>query len=606
MSRRSWLPGLCVLSVLAAAPAGAALPHLPTAPLRAAFAAQRAGGAERSETLARALLVTAAHSPVERRPALLELATQLDPTLAEPHLERARLALCHGDVADAGAALARAWEAVRTDARQQALWLHRAFHAAHLLLAATLLTLGALLVLRSLPLARHAAGERLGSDGAATILLLAPILAAVLLSPSLGLLLLIAALATFMPRGERTSLALLCIGLAALDVALPRFVPHAMLLDPRTQIAQVARANDAAADAALVRRLTPRGSPSADVEIVLGMQARRRGDVETARGHYIACLRADSTCAAAYVNLANLFFRAGQYERAAAGYRAAQALDPSEPLPYADLAQTYIRMTHYEESDQELRAAAEHGFGDVSRRRGAWRDESFPVLDMTIAAPRLLQMARREAAARPEHARELLQTWQSAAWRGVRPDLAPWLLLGAAVLLLSRWRWRALAMPCPECGALRCAVCAASEGAEETCPACQPARPRPSSRGDDVPSAEEVEPARRRPAHPRAFEGRWLAGLFPGAADVLLGAPFAALVAALVGWSALLAGATAIEAARSHAVPWYVGVDAGLLRGAALVFACAYLPGLVALRRRERLTRATVGPAAWRRQPQEA
>jgi hypothetical protein len=565
--------------------------RLPTAALQAAYEQERGRGVERSETLARALLVTAPHLADERRDAALVLAGRADPTLAEPHLARARLALDRRDPAGACAAIVDAWKAAALDARQTAVWLQRTARALHGLAAACLATLALLVAVRSFGLARHALGERLGSRAAAVFLVVAPLAGALAASRPLGLLVVMLAFASFVRRRERWALAVPCVLLAGVDLALPALAPYAMLLDPSTRSAQIARLADGGPDPESERRLAAVTPRTPEIDLVLGLQARRRGELGVAHARWVACLRADSTCAAAYTDISNLFFRAGELERAAPGYRAAQALAPEHPLPYANLAQTYIRMLRYGESDRELRAASARGFEDLARRRSLWRDPDVPVLDMTLSRAEILADARREAAVAPLQARRLLQAWRSPAWSAVHLEVSPWLLLGVALLLASRLRLRGLVTACPGCGGVVCAHCAARAEAEPLCDGCQAARGRAPVRSFGI---EAPAPAPRRRVASAA--GRWMAGLFPGAAELVRGAPFAALAAALVGWSALFAVFAAVDAARLRVAPWYAGIDTLLLQVAFAVFGLAWLPGLVRLRRRDRSRRASSRP----------
>src|SRR5262245_16962968 len=261
---------------------------LPTASLRAYFEAERAAGAERSEPLARALLWTATHSTEAQRIELLDLAARADPAVAEPYLERARLALGNGDVADACAALTAAWRAARSDARGEAFWLQRMVRAFHAALTGVLLTWAGLLVLRAVRLARHSVGAALRSSGAATLLVVVPIIAAVLASSVLGALIALAAASPFVRRRERRLAAVLCGLLAGTEISLQFCAPHAVLLDPRTRTAHIAHLNVAGHDAALEQALAGASQRSAATEVVLGLQARRRGDARAAEAHFVA------------------------------------------------------------------------------------------------------------------------------------------------------------------------------------------------------------------------------------------------------------------------------------------------------------------------------
>jgi tetratricopeptide (TPR) repeat protein len=576
-----------VLAVVRPLPADAdpaASARFPTAALRAYFEAARAAGAERSEPLARALQRTAAHGSPAQRDAWLALAAQADPGLPETHVARARAALRRADVPDLCTALATAARAVRRDARAEARVLQGGVRAAHSLLTATLVTLAALLALRSLRLVRHALGEALGSATAATLLVGVPCAVALVTAPAIGSLLVLAALAPFVRKRESRVLAVPCILLAGLEIGLRFAAPHAVLLDPRTRSARIAHLNDGGHDATFERELGAETKRSAEVDLVLGLQARRRGDTASAQERFLAALRADSTCAAAYVNLANIFFRSGDYGRAATGYRAAQTLAPDDPIPYANLAQTYIRMTQYVDSDLELRAAAERGIADVMRRRGLWRDEAEPVFDATLPPGALLQLARGEIERRPRLAVAAVESWRSQPWRGMRPAVAPVVLLAAAVCLLKGMRLRRVAVPCTDCGTIVCTHCITQSPGDDRCNSCQIARPRARIAGSD-----NIPPERRRRVS--LASGRWMAPVFPGAADLVRGTPVAALVAVTCTWIAILAAHAVIDTARVRAIPWWVAADLRALVAAIVAVGLLWLPGLLRLRERELETR---------------
>lgn len=577
------MQALLVAASLACAAPGAAHAGtvMPTAPLHKYYEAECATGAERSEPLARALLWTARQAPAERRSALLALAAQADPAIADPHLLRAWSAAKMCDVAGTIAALGDAWRAIRLDAREEARWLRAAFRVASGLLSATLFTLALLFVLRALRLTRHALGESMGSRGAATVILAVPPVATLLLSPALAAIVLLLESIPFVRRREARTAGTVCILLGLLDGGVRFAAPHALLLDPRTRTAKIAHLNDAGHDAALERQLADLPKRSADVELVLGLQAGRRGDHDAAREHFVAALRADSTNAAAYVNLANLFFRQGDYERAATGYRAAQSLDPSQPLAYSNLAQTYIRLTQYGESDRELHAAAERGMANITRRRGLWRNEAQPVLDATLPAGTLLRLAHAELAAAPALRGSVLQTWRSAPWRGLPSEGTTAILILAGVVLLWAPRVRRVVLDCPECGIVLCAHCVAQSPTDERCNTCQLARPLPR-----VPGSEVVPPEKRRRVS--LASGRWVAPLFPGAADLVRGAPVAAVFAVAAAWVLLGTAAATVESARLHSEAWYVTANARLLQAAGVCVGILWLPGLLRLRGRER------------------
>jgi hypothetical protein len=454
-------------------------------------------------------------------------------------------------------------------------------HAAHWLLTGTLFTLAVLIALRNLRLTRHAVGEALGARVAALVLLVVPVVAAAVVSPALAVLVVLAGSTPFLRRRESRTLGAVCLMLALVDGGMRLFAPHALLLDARTRTAKIAHLNDAGHDGALERQLAAEARRPAEVELVLGLQARRRGDSATAQQRFVAALRADSTCAAAYVNLANLFFREGSYERAATGYRAAQALEPELPLSYANLAQTYIRMTKYAESDHELRAASDRGIAVINQRRGLWRDEAQPVFDATLQRETLLALAAAELDAVPSLRHTVLQTWRSRPWRHFPPVVAIVLLAVTGGILLWTPRLSRIAVCCPECGIVMCTHCVAMSPLDDRCNPCQIARPRPRA-----PGAEVISTDRRRRLS--LATGRWVAPLFPGSADLVRGAPVAATFAIAAAWIMLGVAALGIEIARLRSEAWYVATDARLLQAAATAVGILWLPGLFRLRARER------------------
>jgi len=578
----SWCARIVLLlGVALASPVLARPLDLPPGPLADALTLERERGVERSEALARALVHTARERPRRERAALLDAACALDPAFVDAHVARARAALASGDAPSAATAFKSAWDALRLDARARARWTARAAHGLHALLAAMLGVLALLHAMRGLPLARHTLGEQLGSRTAATLLLVVPCIAALVTSLAIGTLVALAIFASFIARRDRILLAVVALALAALDWTLPFFAPEAVLLDPRTRTARIAVLNDGS-DADAEQRLKALPERSAAVELVLGLQARRGGDHETAHARFLACLRADSTSAAAYVNLANVFFRTQQYERAAAGYRAAIALDDRDPIAPANLAQTYIRLLQYAESDRELRAASNLGFSAVAARRALWRDESQPVFDRTLDAAQIRALARREAAADPQVARARVQGWRCGVWRGVRADVAPGLLLAVALFLLSHLRLRILASVCPDCGTLVCSHCIAQAPEDDRCNTCQARRPHTIAR---FAIAESAKPASRRRMSLAA--GRWVAALFPGAADLVRGAHASAFLGVGAGCAALLVAHAVVAAARLQSAPWMLAADAALLRAAAVTLGLVWLPGLLRLRHRD-------------------
>ena len=418
----TWCRGLAPLLLVffvACAVADETTPALPTAALESAMKRERAAGTVRSQPIAGALLHVAERAPSERRSELLHLAAQADPTLAAPHFARAREALRHADVPGIYEALAGAARAIPLDARQETSWLRLATRATHAWLAAVLSTLVILLALRSARLAAHVFGARLGSTPAAAVALVAIAVGAFAASAALGTLVTAALAAPFLRRRERACVMALCALLAALEISVQTVGPRALLLDPRSDVARSSRVAAGISDRELESAWSAAPERTATQEFLLGLLARQRGDFELAKRRYSACLERDSTFAAAYVNLANLFFYAGRYDRATVGYRAAATFEPTDPVARYDLAQTYIRTTHYAEADGELAAAAALGMAAAARRQSIWHDDASPVLDATLSKQQILDLARDEWRRAPRPA--LLWAWRSESWRDLHP-----------------------------------------------------------------------------------------------------------------------------------------------------------------------------------------
>lgn len=565
--------------------------ELPTSPLTQYYSEARTRGAEACEPLARALVFTSRQYPTDERIRALEQASLADPTLPGPHLERAYVLLRSGDFPSACVAVRDAAVTVLSDAVQQALLLRRAFWVVHTLLLVTLGTLVALLLLRTLPFVYHILYTQpqrpLAVVGIAGLL----IAAAFYVSALLGVLASTAVLLPFASRSERRVLAALCLGLALSELALPWMRPHALLLDPTSWSATLARAQTHAWDPMLEARVAGDVPAGPERDLALGLQARRRGDQAAARRHYLSALQADSTWATAYINLANVFYISGDYRRAAAGYRSAQSFAPSSPHAHGNLAQTYIRMLQFKEADDELRDAADHGYKAISKRREAWSHDATPVLDARMGPRELLRYAHREARARPEHASQLLIAWRGEAWRNAPLQMTPWLLVVFAGVLLSRLRYASWAFECGSCVRVACTHCAlaARDTRSRICRHCDAA-------------AEFERPARGRAWSPRTTDARgkkhlslrpprmadtaaaWLALLFPGGADLVAGAARRAAWTALLAWCSLLAAVALAHASAERGAPWFVSLHPAALRVALGVFWLLWLPGLLRLR----------------------
>jgi tetratricopeptide (TPR) repeat protein len=395
-------------------------------------------------------------------------------------VQQALLWLRQRDLASASLAAREALYCLRTDAVQQAQWLRGLVHGAHSLALAALVTMTVLLLVRTLFFAQHLVDDRAGNAPATLLALAFVLLTAAWQAPLAALLVVLLVLVPFLARGERRVLGVLCVALALCEAPVPLLATRAMLLDPGAAGARLAQAQSAGSDARLERSLLREIAPGRERDLVLGLLARRRGDLATAERHYAAAIAADPNWSTPYVNLANVYFIQGDMQRAAAGYRKAQSLDADNAFAAANLAQTYIRMLHFGEADQELARAAGLDFGAVTRRRAAWLDTQLPVLDMLLAPAEVLRLAGDEVRANPRQAQLLLQTWRGTAWSGLGPWQAAAVLLALSMLLWSRWRLRGLAYECANCTRLVCAHCTRESrtSAARVCPYCDLNAPR--------------------------------------------------------------------------------------------------------------------------------
>ena len=561
--------------------------ELPTAPLRQYYQAERERGAERSEALARALVLVSRHQPLAERLELLQRASLADPTWSAPHLERFVLELRQHDPASASLAARDAARCVFADAVQQSRLLQKLERGAHALLLATLVTLVVLMLGRSLFFVQHLAEAQRRGVFAGSLVVSVALLWCLWRSPFGAILLALLCLASFSSRKERRTLAALCFALAVGEIPLPWLQTHAMLLDPRSASARLAAAQHEGGDPRLEASLVRDVSHGRERELVLGLLARRRGDLAGAESHYSAALAADPNWAAPYVNLANVYFVRGDMHRAAAGYRKAQSLEPDNPFAHANLAQAYIRLLQFGEVDQELHRAAELDFDRITQQRAAWLHGQIPVLDVVLGPKELLRLAGDEGRAKPQRAEMLLEGWRGAGWDGLSPWKTATVLLGLTVLLLSRWRARSLAFECRTCRRVVCSHCAPRrEGRAPMCPYCE----TPTPRFERNEAYEGVLTHRSRPRHQQAARlvdrmPRWIGTIFPGAADLTCGAPMAALWTLLLAWAALLTAHALVQAGGDRTSPWFVSANAQALRLAVVVFFLAYLQGLLRLRR---------------------
>jgi len=324
--------------------------------------------------------------------------------------------------------------------------------------------------------------------------------------------------------------------------------------------------------------------------LVLGLLARRRGDLATAERHYVAAITADSEWSTPYVDLANLYFVQGDLQRAAAGYRKAQSLDENNAFAAANLAQTYIRLLHFGEADQELFRASELGYEQILRSRSAWLRGNVPVADMFLDKEEIQHVAREEARTRSKQAAQLLQTWRGDGWAGVSPWQVIALLGVLAAALLSRWRLAQVAFECSSCARIVCSHCTPLQRDARThvCPYCdldQPGFDRPEAVDFDAVPTEATRPRRQRPPRLVNRMPRWVGTLVPGAAHLTCGSPLAALGTALLACGSALTAGAIVMAGAERGSPWFASADAQGLRLAILLFFLAHLMGLLRLRR---------------------
>ena len=571
----------CVAAGLAVAPIARATtdaPPLPSEPLRAYYAEERAAGAERSEALCAALLHLASRSEDRaQRIELLAQASRMDPTRVEPHLRRARALAGQRDLGGAALALREALHALPLDAVESARWLRLAQRAVHDVLLTALWVCVGVLALRTLPFVRHRLGARSTRSLPLSILVLSPFAGLALASPTWGTLAAAVALTPLMRRSERGVIAALCILAGAADLSLGRLAPQAMLLDASSTSAVLARANFARADPALVESLKQTLGQSPERDLVLGLQAARARDWSTARRYYSAAVQANPTWSMAYVDLANVFYAAGDHQRAASGYRTALTYPPESAHTHANLAQTYISLLQFDLADDEMNAATALQFERSLKQRAAWQRHEAPVFDILLPAETLRFVARAEVKARPERAQALLQTWRGSGWEHLPRRIAPWVMFATALVLALPWRLTKLAHACERCGRMCCPHCFGTDSdPSPLCARCivsDPTRPK---------RARQLR--RRTTDDTPAWAASWIASIFPGAADLLRGRPVVALPTVLLASVALLGLTDAAEALRTDPTRWLLH-GGGAARLAAVVFVCAYLPGLLQLRR---------------------
>jgi tetratricopeptide (TPR) repeat protein len=378
-------------------------------------------------------------------------------------------------------------------------------------------------------------------------------------------MLLLALLAPFLARAERSALGLLCVLLGAATLVLQWQQPEMLLADPGHRLHHLARANIETVPAAQLRQLETDLPASRERDVVLGLQAARRQQWHESHQRYVQALAQDSTWATTYVNLANLFFVLTDYTRAATGYRTAQSLAPGNPTPHANLAQAYIQMLQYEQSDHELRMASSLGFNAMDPARFAWEHESQPVVAALLTRHDLRHLAERAVDEDPDAARLRLAAWIGPGWNGLRLEWMPWFVLTMAVWFLLRVRWSQIAFECAECKRLTCRHCVpAGDDAGRFCPRCEAIASRRigSSIGDGT-------PASRRPSHAKTADKApdGIALVFPGAAYFLLHAPGRAIGTVVLACATL-----------SFSLPWLSGAT----------FLSLYLPGLLQLRNKPR------------------
>jgi len=567
-----WLTLGCALaSWLLAYPAMASPLQMPTSPLQNYYEEQRAIGAESSEALSRALLYTAERAPADRQLAILQQATLAAPTMAEPHLLRAKYLTRHLDFISAALAMRDAFVAVQADPLQSARWGLRLQGGLHRVLLGTLLVLAVLLLIRMIPFLDHLLASRLKSPRAVLMMILAIMMMFLWAFPALGTLLLLCLLAPFLGRSERAGLATLCVLLGAASLLLSWQQPDVLLADPTHRVARLARANIETLPYRQVRQLERDLPPSRERELVLGLQAARRQQWNDAHRWYVAGLAQDSTWAATYVNLANLFFALADYERATSGYRTAQTFAPNSPFPHANLAQTYMQVLQYEQSDHELNLATSLGFDAAVSQHPAWVHQEKPVFDVLLTRQDLRALATADVAENPQAAQAQLAAWRGPGWQGLPMHWMPWVLFVVALWMSLRLRWAGVAFECADCRRICCQHCVApsDDGLALCCPRCEKLQSRRSGSAPSDASQAFSRPSRAQLAD---HSSPGLAALFPGAAFLVMRSPGDAILVVMLALIALNLFPTAAAAAG--------------------VFLLLYLPGLFKLRSARRTARA--------------
>lgn len=494
---------------------------------------------------ARALAVRAPDDALEHARAAVALA----PGLPEAHLALARVLLA-SDPGHPGPAFREALvalEAARNDPAVSRAVVGDLAGAALLAVAGAAVIAVLLLLLARLRLFlhdfRHLPVVRGGTPGQALALALALLALPVVLGLGVFAALWVAALASWawLSRSERIAVT----AALALVVALPWLAVEAARASawPGTLAAQVHAIETGWPVAPLVRDLEVRAARErlpAPALLAIGRWHKRVGDLPAARRWYEEALAADPRSAEAQVDLGNALLLAGDLEGARGAYLA--AIDRARDLSTVaaaqyDLSKLHLRQAAVELSSDARRKAAQADAPFIARRGS---DDDFRanawLVDAHPPQGALEELAVREAD--PASVGRSLLGWLAGPFPREAWPVAP------LAMVATLWIF-GLAVPrlhpcsaCARCGRPACRRCQPAAG--DSCGQCVNAFLRKDA--VDPRDRERKEAEVRRHAVARRWVPRVLALVGGGAGDVVDGRPLRGLLLLVVlGFLALLA-----------------------------------------------------------------
>jgi tetratricopeptide (TPR) repeat protein len=102
-------------------------------------------------------------------------------------------------------------------------------------------------------------------------------------------------------------------------------------------------------------KITP--SQIADVQITMGREAEKRGDLAQATAAYQEAIKCDRTRADAYLRIANVKIQQGKYQEAEGLYQQALQVDRGNPDAYSDMGYSLYLQRRWAEAERNLRQA---------------------------------------------------------------------------------------------------------------------------------------------------------------------------------------------------------------------------------------------------------